>query len=149
MLKKEFGENSEWRLNNLRSFLKVNIIRKIKEKTMLYTDYQTTFTTAFVEFNRRLNNSRMAFIDFEILKDEEILKDFLLETFALRRIYEKDFESDIHTDFLQPKVEIIYNFIQDNIEDIRNFKPSVWNEISRLQEQMYYYISNVENLITK
>jgi hypothetical protein len=116
---------------------------------MLYTDYQTTFTTAFVEFNQRLTNSRTAFINFEILKNEEILRDFLVETFALRRIYEKDYETDMHTGFLQPKVEVIYNLIQDNIEDIRTFKPSVWNEISRLQEQMYYYISNVENLITK
>jgi hypothetical protein len=116
---------------------------------MLYTDYQATFTTAFVEFNQRLDNSRTSFIDYEILRDEEILKDFLSEFFALRKIYNKLYEKDMHTDFLQPKVEIIYELIQNNIEDIRNCKPSVWDQILMIQERMYNYISKTESLIKK
>jgi hypothetical protein len=116
---------------------------------MLYTDYQTTFTTAFVEFRETLTESRMAFIDFEILRQEEYFQDFVLQTIKLRRIYEKVFESDMHTDFLQPKVEIIYNLIQDKIEALRNFEPKVTNEVSRLQEQMNYYMNQFEALIQK
>jgi hypothetical protein len=91
----------------------------------------------------------MAFIDFEILRDEAYFRDFVSETLALRKIYEKDYESDIHTDFLQPKVEIIYNLIQDNVEDIRNFNPLIWNQIAKIQEQMYAYITKFESLIRK
>jgi hypothetical protein len=116
---------------------------------MLFTDYKTTFTTAFVELNQRLNKSRMAFIDFEILKEEYLLREFVAETFAMRKIYEKIYESDIHTDFLQPKVEIIYDLIQNNIEDIRNFNPSVWNKIAANQEAMNSYIVKIESLIQK
>jgi translation elongation factor EF-G len=116
---------------------------------MLYTDYQTTFTTAFVEFRETLTESRMAFIDFEISKEEEYFQDFVLQTIKLRRIYEKVFESDMHTDFLQPKVETIYDLIQDNVEAVRNFEPKVTNKISRLQEEMHYYLKQFEALIQK
>ena len=106
---------------------------------MLFTDYQTTFTTAFEEFNQRLMNARSNFIDYEILTDEEIFKDFVIDIFALRKIYAKSYESDIHTDFLQPKVEIIYDLLQNNIEDVRDGSPLV----SRLIEQMFYYCKSV------
>lgn len=116
---------------------------------MLYTDYQTTFTTAFVEFKETLTESRMAFIDYEILRQEEYFQDFVLQTIKLRKIYEKLHEADIHTDFLQPKVEVIYDLIQDNVEALRNFEPKVTNQICRLQEEMWYYIQKFESLIQK
>jgi hypothetical protein len=116
---------------------------------MLYTDYQATFTTAFVEFNQRLDNSRTSFIDYEILRDEEILKDFVSEFFAVRKVYNNLYEKDIHTDFLQPKVEIIYELIQNNIEDIRNCETQVWRTITNLIEKQFNYVKQIENLLTK
>lgn len=110
---------------------------------MLFTDYQTTFTTAFEEFNQRLINARTNFIDYEILKNEEIFRDFIIDIFALRKIYAKSYESDIHTDFLQPKVEIIYDLLQNDIEDVRNVSPIV----SQLIEQMFNYCKSIINPI--
>lgn len=110
---------------------------------MLFTDYQNTFTTAFEEFNQRLINVRSNYMDYEILRDEEIFKDFIIDIFALRKIYAKSYESDMHTDFLQPKVEIIYDLIQNNIEDVRDDSQLV----GRLIEDMFYYCKSITNLI--
>jgi hypothetical protein len=106
---------------------------------MLYSEYKTTFTTAFVEFNQRLIEARSNFIDYEILKDEQILRTFVIDIFALRKIYDKSYESDMHTEFLQPKVEIIYDLVQHNIEDVRNGDSEVCNVVSRLIEEMFKY----------
>lgn len=106
-----------------------------------------TNQTAFTQFNHRLNKSRMAFIDYEILRDESILREFILETFALRKIYEKVFERDIHGQFLQPKVQKIYELIQNNIEDVRNLEPMVWTQISILQEQVNNYVVKINQTL--
>jgi len=108
-----------------------------------------TNQTTFAQFNQRLHNSRMAFIDYEILREEYLLKELLLETFALRKIYEKVSKRDVHSKFLQPKVEQIYELIQNNIEDVRNIKPMVWCQISKLQEEMYNYVNNYVKTINK
>jgi hypothetical protein len=116
---------------------------------MLYTDYQTTFTTAFVEFNQRLSKVRMNFIDFEILKTEDCFQDFVLETLALRKIYDKSYEKDVHFDYLQPKVEFIYDLLQHNIEDVRNQMDYAMELTSRLIELMHNYVTKTNNLIEK
>lgn len=116
---------------------------------MLYTDYQATFTTAFVEFNQRLDKSRTSFIDFEILRSESLLKDFVSELFAVRKVYNNLYEKDMHTDFLQPKVEIIYELIQDNIEDIRNMDAKVYSKIITQIEGCWNYIRRINELIKK
>lgn len=110
---------------------------------MLFSKYSTLFTTAFVEFNQRLINARSNFMDYEILTDEEIFKDFVIDIFALRKIYAKSYESDIHTDFLQPKVEIIYDLLQNNIEDVRNGSTLV----VRLIEEMFNYCKAISKPI--
>jgi hypothetical protein len=102
-----------------------------------------TNQTAFTKFNQRLHKSRMAFIDYEILRDESILKEFILESFALRKIYEKVSKRDIHGQFLQPKVQNIFELIQKNIEDVRNLEPMVWNQISIIQEQLNNYVVKI------
>lgn len=106
-----------------------------------------TNQTDFAQFNQRLHKSRMAFIDYEILREEYLLKEFLLETLALRKIYEKVSEKDVHGKFLQPKVELIYELIQKNIEDVRNTKPMVWCQISKLQEDINNYVKNINQTL--
>lgn len=110
---------------------------------MLFSKYSTLFTTAFVEFNQRLINARSNFMDYEILTDEEIFKDFVIDIFALRKIYGKIYEEDMHAEILQPKVEIIYDLLQNNIEDVRKGSQLV----GRLIEEMFYYCKSITETI--
>lgn len=114
---------------------------------MLFTDYQKTFTTAFEEFNLRLFKAKTDLVDYDILKDEAILLDFVSGIFSLRKVYNKLYESDIHTDFLQPKVEIIYDLIQDKIEDIRNRDAKTIYEIDKLISEMIKYVQPFNDLL--
>jgi hypothetical protein len=106
---------------------------------MTYTQKQTVFSTSFVAFNRRLLTSRSYFIDYEILRNEESLGDFILSIFDLRKVYTKNYVSDMHIDFLQPKVEAIYDLLQNDIEAVRNIDSQPFAQIMTLLEDCFKY----------
>jgi hypothetical protein len=106
---------------------------------MQNTQKQTVFSTSFVAFNQRLLIARSNFIDFEILRNEQSLGEFILSFFELRKVYSFNYGSDMHAYFLQPKVEAIYDLLQNDIEAVRNIDSQPFAQIMTLLEDCFKY----------
>lgn len=106
---------------------------------MLFSEYSTTYTTAFVEFNQRLSDAKQNYEKYNSLSKELILRDFVNSVFKLRKLYARFYEEDMHTDYLQPKVELIYDTIQHDFELVRTNDQDVRKEIQRLLDLMTKY----------
>lgn len=107
---------------------------------MLFSDYSSLYTTAFVEFNQRLPFAKSNFMYHKISKHETFFRGFVMDIFALRKIYAKTYAEDMHTEILQPKVEIIYDLLQNDTESVRNGSSLV----AKLIEEMFSYCESVQ-----
>jgi len=85
---------------------------------MLYTNYQATFTDLFVDFNNRFDNLTDSWCKIIDLEAETMdFNDFIINLGSIHRMFKK-FPSDLHSEFLQPKVEILYDYLINEVKDI-------------------------------